>query len=222
MRCSVLRVFDASTYAPLTSSIQASQFFYGKPQLLRDGPYAGFAPVIMNDPSCLYDTKSKRWFHTFDMYTGGEFTGVQTDRTDSFVSLAVSESDDPRGAWKFYDIPMQNDGTQVLAKNDDVRAAAVQMQSCHAVIKINMGLHTCTHVRLLSESLQGKEELHAIAMSSRHVSGGVVSLPWGHVHVAHVAHVACMLGGSLPGGHMACMLGSSLCVCVCVCVCVCG
>ena len=63
----------------------------------------------MTDPSCIYDRGLGRWLHldlTLEVTpTAGAFTGP------NHLDLAVSNTNDPTGAWTLYRIPVQDDGT---------------------------------------------------------------------------------------------------------------
>src|SRR5581483_514066 len=102
----VLRVYDTSGN-PLTGVIDQNTF-YSYPPAINRSTFT-FGPFV-TDPSCLYDTDVKRWFHvvlTLDVDpTTGAFTGK------NHLDLAVSNTPDPTGTWTIYRIPVQNDGTQ--------------------------------------------------------------------------------------------------------------
>jgi hypothetical protein len=88
----VLRVYDASTGAPLLAPVDLNSFYDLPPQF---DPATEQVGPFVTDPSCIFDTASRRWFHVVataevDPVTG-EFTGP------SFLDLAVSETADPTG-----------------------------------------------------------------------------------------------------------------------------
>jgi len=63
----------------------------------------------LNDPSCLYDAATQRWFVvvlTLDTHPNGSFIGT------NHLDVAVSQTADPTGMWNIYRIPVQDDGTQ--------------------------------------------------------------------------------------------------------------
>src|SRR5207249_1116980 len=65
---------------------------------------------FVTDPSCLFDSKTRRWFHvvlTLDVFPDtGDFTGK------NHLDLAVSNSANPLGTWTIYRLPVQDDGTE--------------------------------------------------------------------------------------------------------------
>jgi hypothetical protein len=83
--------------------------FYGYPAAIVRATPAVYGPEI-TDPSCYFDVATQRWFHvvlTLEVNpTTGRFLGP------NHLDLAVSQSADPRGTWKIYRIPVQDDGTQ--------------------------------------------------------------------------------------------------------------
>ena len=64
----------------------------------------------VTDPSCYYDPDTRRWFQialTLDhVGTTSSLNG------NNHVDIAVSQTDDPTGAWNLYQLPVQNNGTQ--------------------------------------------------------------------------------------------------------------
>jgi hypothetical protein len=93
--------------------------FFGYPaQIIRATPGhpAVFGPFV-TDPSCYFDPVARRWFAdvlTLDVFPtndpanhirGGDFTGT------NHLDLAVSQTDDPTGAWTLYHVAVQDDGT---------------------------------------------------------------------------------------------------------------
>jgi hypothetical protein len=112
----VVQVYDPSG----NPQIVGQPFFPKGPSVgLSLNEFFGFPPEIdfntgvfgrlPTDPSCYYDSSSRRWFLTMLSLgqdpTTGDFTG------DNSLELAVSGSRDPLGTWNLYSIPAQNDGT---------------------------------------------------------------------------------------------------------------
>ena len=102
-----IRVFDRSGN-PVTPAI-ALNSFYGYPPAIVRGPPTVFGPFI-TDPTCHFDTQTRRFFHVVLTIEVNPVTGRDTGF--NHLDLAVSASDDPRGSWAIYRIPVQNDGTQ--------------------------------------------------------------------------------------------------------------
>jgi hypothetical protein len=82
--------------------------FYGYPAAINRSTLS-FGPEL-TDPSCYYDADTQRWFHvalTLDRIgTSSDLSGT------NHLDIAVSTSADPRGPWKIYRLPVQNNGTQ--------------------------------------------------------------------------------------------------------------
>ncbi|WP_330832899.1 hypothetical protein [Piscinibacter sp.] len=101
-----IRVFDRRGN-PLTGVTSLNTFYGYAPAI--DRTTLTFGPSL-TDPSCYYDPSTRRFFHvilTIEVEPAtGDFTGV------NHLDLAVSTSDDPRGSWTIYRIPVQDDGTQ--------------------------------------------------------------------------------------------------------------
>jgi hypothetical protein len=107
----VARVYDTSG-APLNAP-QALNSFYGYAPAIIRSPLT-FGPFV-TDPSCLFDAATGHWF--MDVLTLDTFPKVGSDGQEHFtgtnhLDLAVSNTSDPLGAWTFYRIPVQDDGTQ--------------------------------------------------------------------------------------------------------------
>ena len=113
----VIQIFDHSG----TPLLYGTPFFPGSPAVgLALNEFYGFPPSLdfgtgvfgpfSGDVSCYYDQATQRWFHLMFSIeqdpASGAFTGNMA------LELAVSASSDPLGAWNFYEIPAQNDGTQ--------------------------------------------------------------------------------------------------------------
>lgn len=85
--------------------LSLNEFYELPPAIVRpSGPYGPF----MFDTACLYDPTTDRWFVTSANLdqdpTTGDFTGTNQ------VWLAVSETDDPLGAWQIWSIDTTNNG----------------------------------------------------------------------------------------------------------------
>jgi hypothetical protein len=102
----VMNVYDASGQSRL--GVTDLNTFYGYPAqfnrtTLQQGPF-------VTDPSCLYDTATRRWFQvilTLDVFPDtGDFTGRNT------LDIAVSQTSSPLGKWTIYHLPVTDDGTE--------------------------------------------------------------------------------------------------------------
>ncbi|MGH2407408.1 MAG: hypothetical protein ACRDF7_04910 [Candidatus Limnocylindrales bacterium] len=71
-------------------------------------PAGPFGPEL-TDPRCLYDTDTRRWFITALTFDTDATTGVLTGTTH--VDIAVSQSDDPTGAFDVFSVNTTDDGT---------------------------------------------------------------------------------------------------------------
>ena len=109
-------------YSPSGGTVKATEdlnTFFGYPaQIIRATPGhpAVFGPFV-TDPSCYFDPVARHWFAdvlTLDVFPttdannhirGGDFTGT------NHLDLAVSQTDDPTGAWTLYHVAVQDDGT---------------------------------------------------------------------------------------------------------------
>jgi len=102
----VLRVFDQAGN-PLTG-VTDQNTFYGYPPAI-NRITGRFGPFI-TDPSCLFDTFTRRWFHvvlTLEVDpVSGAFLGP------NHLDIAVSMTSNPTGQWAIYRLPVQDDGTQ--------------------------------------------------------------------------------------------------------------
>jgi len=107
-----LRVYSASSGAPLTGVLALNQFFGLTPEINRTTrAYGDFT----SDPKCLYDSGTGRFFLTIlqvdvDPSTGN-FTGP------SSVRIAVSQTSDPTGNWNLFKLDTTDDGTNGTMKN---------------------------------------------------------------------------------------------------------
>jgi hypothetical protein len=102
----VLRVYDTKGN-PLTGVTDQNSFYGYPPAINRTVNPPVFGP-FMADPSCLFDTLTRRWFHvilTLDVDPAtGDFTGT------NHIDIAVSKTSDPRGEWAIYRVPVHNNG----------------------------------------------------------------------------------------------------------------
>ncbi|MGH9209827.1 MAG: sialidase family protein [Acidimicrobiales bacterium] len=102
---SVLRVRDTSG-APLTGVQDLNTFLQYPAAIDRAVNPPVIGPNVI-DPVCLYDPDFGRFVvavTTLHALPDGAFTGKNT------IDVAVSNTDDPTGAWTVYKIPAQNDG----------------------------------------------------------------------------------------------------------------
>jgi hypothetical protein len=101
----VLRVFGTDG-RPKTDPIDLNSF-YGYPSAI-DRTTGVFGPFL-TDPNCYWDPTYQRWIHValtiFTDPATGDFT------LDNSLDIAVSRTPNPLGAWDFFSIPVQNDGT---------------------------------------------------------------------------------------------------------------
>jgi hypothetical protein len=102
----VLRVYDTKGN-PLTGVTDQNTFYGYPPAINRTVSPPVFGP-FMADPSCLFDTLTRRWFHvilTLDVNPAtGDFLGT------NHIDIAVSNTSDPRGEWAIYRLPAHNNG----------------------------------------------------------------------------------------------------------------
>jgi hypothetical protein len=102
----VLRVYDTKGN-PLTGVTDQNTFYGYPPAINRTVSPPVFGP-FMADPSCLFDTFTRRWFHvilTLDVNPAtGDFLGT------NHIDIAVSNTSDPRGEWAIYRLPAHNNG----------------------------------------------------------------------------------------------------------------
>lgn len=110
---SALRVYSASTGAPLTPAISLNEF-YGFPPAI-DRTTFTFGPFTF-DVGCHYDPDSNRWFHLAVDLDQDPATGDFTGR--NYLDLAVSQTGDPTGKWNVYRIPGINDGSEGTPDHD--------------------------------------------------------------------------------------------------------
>jgi len=102
----VLAIYDSAGHE-LVGPVDLNTF-YGYPAAINRGTGA-YGPSI-TDPSCYYDASTQRWFQvvlTLDRVgTTSSLAGT------NHLDIAVSQTSDPTGAWKIYQLPVQNNGTQ--------------------------------------------------------------------------------------------------------------
>jgi hypothetical protein len=105
----VLRIYGANG-TTLTNVIDLNTFYHYAPAIDRTKSPLQFGPSI-TDPSCYFDPDTQRWFHVvLTLDRANKFT--QGLSGANHLDVAVSQTSDPTGAWNFYSIPVQNDGTQ--------------------------------------------------------------------------------------------------------------
>ncbi|MFC5525371.1 hypothetical protein ACFPPA_06405 [Rhodanobacter ginsengisoli] len=102
----VLAVYDKSGNE-LVGPVDLNTF-YGYPAAINRSTGA-YGPSI-TDPSCYYDSDTRRWFQvvlTLDRVgTTSSLAGT------NHLDIAVSQTANPTGAWNIYHLPVQNNGTQ--------------------------------------------------------------------------------------------------------------
>ncbi len=102
----VLAVYDKSGNE-LVGPVDLNTF-YGYPAAI-DRSTGAYGPSI-TDPSCYYDSETRRWFQvvlTLDRVgTTSSLSGT------NHLDIAVSQTANPTGAWTIYHLPVQNNGTQ--------------------------------------------------------------------------------------------------------------
>jgi hypothetical protein len=103
----VLRVFDANNGKALIGVVDLNSF-YGYPAAINRTTGAN-GPSI-TDPSCYFDSQTRRWFHL--VLTLDRVGTTSTLAGPNHLDLAVSNTSNPLGTWTIYHIPAQNDGTQ--------------------------------------------------------------------------------------------------------------
>lgn len=88
----VLRVYSAASGEPLLAPVDLNTFYDLAPQY---DPTTDQVGPYITDPSCVFDTDSRRWFHVVSSAEVDSDTGDFTGPT--FVDVAVSETADPTG-----------------------------------------------------------------------------------------------------------------------------
>jgi hypothetical protein len=123
----VLNVYDATGHSVLpdnTASNVVSGFPRNVDHAIDLNSFFGYAPAInrstgvraqfVTDPSCLYDSATRRWFVvvlTLETFPNGAFTHV------NHLDIAVSKTSNPTGAWTIYKVDVTNDGTNTGGQN---------------------------------------------------------------------------------------------------------
>ena len=101
-----LRVFDRSGN-PLTPPIAFAQFYKLAPEE-QPGPPPVFGSFPF-DPRCYYDAATGHWFVTEGNIPLVPSTGAFGNQ--AFELIAVSETSDPTGTWRIYQLNVTDDGT---------------------------------------------------------------------------------------------------------------
>jgi hypothetical protein len=104
---SALRVYNASSGAPVTPVISLNELYGFAPAINRTTGV--FGPFTF-DISCHFDPDTNRWFHLAVDLDQDPATGAFNGK--NYLDLAVSTSADPTGSWNIYRIPGMNDGTE--------------------------------------------------------------------------------------------------------------
>ena len=106
----VLSVYDTS--GGVVKSATALNSFLGyAPGIIRSTLKLG---PFVTDPSCLFDAATGHWFLdvlTLDSFPDLGADGLQHLTGTNHLDLAVSNTQDPAGAWTVYRIPVQDDGS---------------------------------------------------------------------------------------------------------------
>jgi len=101
----VLNVYSP-TGASLLGVTDLNSFYRYSPAIVR-GAASVYGPFV-TDPSCYYDSATRRWFQvalTLETFpNNGYFTG------QNHLDLAVSQTADPLGIWNLYTVQVQDDG----------------------------------------------------------------------------------------------------------------
>jgi hypothetical protein len=105
----VLRVYNTAGTL-LAGPVDLNTFYGYAPAITRTASPLRFGPSI-TDPSCYYDPDTQRWFHVvLTLDRANPFT--QGLAGTNHLDIAVSQTSNPLGAWKVYQLPVQNNGTQ--------------------------------------------------------------------------------------------------------------
>jgi hypothetical protein len=105
----VLRVYNTAGTL-LAGPVDLNTFYGYAPAVTRTAVPTRFGPSI-TDPSCYYDADTQRWFHVvLTLDRANPFT--QGLAGTNHLDIAVSQTSNPLGAWKVYQLPVQNNGTQ--------------------------------------------------------------------------------------------------------------
>jgi hypothetical protein len=108
-----LRVFSTSG-TPLTDPVALNGFYGYKPAINRT---TGIIGPELTDPSCFYDSINGRWIHLVLTLDTKPKTGALT--LNNHLDIAVSRTNDPRGAWDFYSVNATDDGRDGTPKHKD-------------------------------------------------------------------------------------------------------
>ena len=92
---------------PASGVVTLNQFYGYAPNINRTTGRFGPFPF---DPSCIYDSATGRFFQLVNTLAADPATGNNPGPNE--LSLAVSQTSDPTGAWFVYQLPVQDDGTQ--------------------------------------------------------------------------------------------------------------
>ena len=108
-----LRVFNASTGAPLSPATALNQFFALKPAFKRTAPIA-FGDFV-SDPRCYFDPADQRWFVTALQI------GLNPSTADfippTHLEIAVSRTSNPTGTFNLFSIDTTDDGSNGTPKH---------------------------------------------------------------------------------------------------------
>jgi len=102
-----LRVFSASTGAPLRPTTALNQFFALKPAIQRTTPLV-FGDFL-SDPKCYFDPADQRWFLTVLQIGLDPSTAAFVPPTH--LEIAVSQTSDPTGAFNLFSIDTTDNGS---------------------------------------------------------------------------------------------------------------
>ncbi|GAC1438484.1 MAG: hypothetical protein NVS9B5_36020 [Terriglobales bacterium] len=110
----VIRIFD-KVGNPLTGTEDLNSFFGLAPQIIRKpNPNDDIIGPFLSDPRCFYDTQTKRWFVSELEIDNGNNAGA-TGR--NYNLLAVSETNDPTGAFTVFQYDVTDDGLNGTASH---------------------------------------------------------------------------------------------------------
>jgi hypothetical protein len=104
-----LAVHNANTGARVAGPTALNQFFLLAPAVIRSNPMV-FGDFT-SDPKCYYDAQTRRWFVTLVQIDVNSATGAFARPGRSHILLAVSQTEDPTGAFNLFRIDSTNDGT---------------------------------------------------------------------------------------------------------------
>ncbi|MDQ6798792.1 MAG: hypothetical protein M3011_12390, partial [Actinomycetota bacterium] len=101
----VMQVFSPAG-APLSPPTDLNTFYGYRAQINRD---TGIQGPSLTDPTCLFDAGTQRWFHVVLTLNLNRRTGAPLG--GNHLDVAVSRTSSPLGAWNFYSLAVQDDGT---------------------------------------------------------------------------------------------------------------